>query len=153
MSIAQRPIVLLVEDSEDDAFFFRHTLKKAGLPCRLVHLDDGGRTLSYLKSALGRSADPDHPRPDLVFLDLKLPTLSGFDILQWLRAEKPEPGLDITVLSGSEHASDIERASRLGASHYLVKPVLAEQLRGRFAAWEAMHPASTPPTERLASRA
>jgi DNA-binding response OmpR family regulator len=132
---ASRPVVLLVEDSEDDAFFFRHALKKAGLACALFHAKDGAEALSYLKAALASATDAAHPWPDLVFLDLKLPTFSGFEILKWIREQTLPKPLDVTVLSGSEHASDIARATQLGATEYFVKPVAAEQLRLRFARW------------------
>ena len=132
MSLIQRPIVLLVEDSEDDAFFFRHALKKAALPCALFHVADGGDALRYLEAAQADPGNPTQPLPDRVFLDLKLPTFSGFEILSWMGGRGLVPSLDITVLSGSEHASDIDRAMALGARSYLVKPISVEQLRARL---------------------
>jgi DNA-binding response OmpR family regulator len=132
MSFLQRPIVLLVEDSEDDAFFFRHTLKKAGLPCSLFHVADGGDALRYLEAAQAAPDNATQPLPDLVFLDLKLPTFSGFEILAWIGERKLETVLDITVLSGSEHTSDVDRAMKLGARAYVAKPISIEQLRARF---------------------
>lgn len=126
------PIVLLVEDSEDDVFFFRHALKKTGVPCALFHVADGAAALDYFKTAIATPADPAHPWPDFVFLDLKLPTFSGFEILAWLREQPLPRPLEVTILSGSEHASDIARAKALGAAGYLVKPIAAVQLQARI---------------------
>lgn len=137
MPNTQRPIVLLVEDSEDDFFFFRRALNKTGLPSSLFHANDGGAALSYLEAALATPDDPAHPRPDLVFLDLKLPTFSGFEILTWIRQHAGYLALDVTVLSGSEDASDIARARSLGANGYLAKPVSTEELKSRLGAWSA----------------
>jgi CheY-like chemotaxis protein len=127
-----RPIVLLVEDSEDDAYFFRHTVKKSGLDCQLIHVVDGGAARDYLAAAIASPQDAANPWPDLIFLDLKLPTFSGFEVLEWIRAQKIARELDVAVLSGSEDDSDVSRAMALGASAYYVKPVTADQLRARF---------------------
>ena len=124
------PLVLLVEDSEDDAFFFRWTLEKCGFPCEVVHAVDGAAAVKHLGGGNGRL-------PDLVFLDLKIPTLTGFEVLAWIREQRFDPPLDVAVLSGSEHASDIQRAHFLGATGYYVKPLSIEQLRSRFQNWLA----------------
>ena len=126
-----RPLVLLVEDSEDDAFFFRWTVEKCGFSCEVVHAADGAAAIEYLEGVLaGRAA-----HPDLIFLDLKIPAFTGFEVLSWIRDRHFEPSLDVAVLSGSEHASDIQRAHSLGASGYYVKPLSVEQLRTRFDDW------------------
>jgi CheY-like chemotaxis protein len=130
------PLVLLVEDSEDDAFFFRWTLDKCGFPCEVVHAVDGAAAVKHLAAGLPGKGGR---LPDLVFLDLKIPTLTGFEVLAWIREQNFTPPLDVAVLSGSEHASDIQRAHLLGATGYYVKPLSIEQLRGRFQNWLARH--------------
>ena len=129
-----RPIVLLVEDSEDDAFFFRWTLHKCGFECDVVYAADGSAAIQHLENCLSGNGSQ---RPDLVFLDLKIPAFNGFEVLSWIRDQRFDPPLDVAVLSGSEHASDIQRAHALGSSAYYVKPLSVEQLRGRFAGWYA----------------
>jgi CheY-like chemotaxis protein len=143
-SSASRPVVLLAEDSEDDAFFFRWTLQKSGLACDLIHATDGieaVRVLEQSADAQGRRT----PRcPDLVFLDLKMPGQTGFEVLEWIRQHPFQPPLDVAVLSGSEHTIDIERAKSLGASGYYVKPIAAAHLMARFKQWQERQAASPP---------
>lgn len=135
-----RPFVLLVEDSDDDVFFFQRTLKKTGQPCTFVHLKDGDVAMAYLTQALASPQSRQDLLPDLIFLDLKLPTYSGFELLEWLHEQKATP-LNVTILSGSDHRGDVERAKALGASSYAVKPLSLEDLRSRLEQWHAQHPA------------
>lgn len=128
MPFSTSPNILLVEDSEDDAFFFRWTLQKSGVSHQLTHVADGAAALDYLRAVQGGAK----PRPDVVFLDLKLPSYSGFEILEWIRQQSWPKALSVVVLSGSEHATDVSRAQSLGAAGYCVKPISAEQLRDRL---------------------
>lgn len=140
---SKRPLVLLAEDSEDDAFFFRWTLEKCGLDCELVRASDGVEAVEVLKGCGNELGERAPACPDLVFLDLKMPAMTGFEVLQWIRDHPFDPPLDVAVLSGSEHASDVARAKALGASAYYVKPLSVQHLRARFNAWREKHdPAS-----------
>ena len=134
-----RPLVLLVEDSEDDAFFFRWTLEKCGFPCDVIHAVDGAAAIEQLEASRAGNRIP-----DFVFLDLKIPTFSGFEVLTWIKERNFDPPLDVAVLSGSEHASDIQRAHSLGASAYYVKPLSVEQLRARYQGWLSRQEANEP---------
>lgn len=138
---SKRPLVLLAEDSEDDAFFFRWTLRKCDLDCDLVHAADGVEAVKILQSGADAGGCRTSACPDLVFLDLKMPAMTGFEVLEWIQQHPVIPPLDVAVLSGSEHTSDVERAKRLGASAYYVKPLSVPYLRDRFDAWRARYPA------------
>ena len=120
--------ILLVEDTEDDAFFFRHSLGQTGVLNDLTHVVDGGEALEFLAMVKARP----ELRPDIIFLDLKLPKYSGFEILTWIESQKFEPPLRITVLSGSDHPGDIASARDLGVSDYVVKPISAAELKRRL---------------------
>jgi DNA-binding response OmpR family regulator len=119
--------ILLVEDSEDDAFFFDLALRKIEWPSERVHVIDGGQAVDYLET----SAKSEKP-PDIVFLDLKLPVLTGFEVLEWIGGQHFQPPLHVVILSGSDHHADIVRARELGATDYLVKPVSNEELKKRL---------------------
>jgi DNA-binding response OmpR family regulator len=118
-------LIVLVEDSDDDAFFFERAFDAAGLHVELVRLCDGGAAVKYLDRAV--SNGDDFASRALVFLDLKLPVLDGFEVLRWIRDR--ELALDVIVLSGSELEADIRAARQLGARDYFVKPIRPAQLK------------------------
>ena len=123
------PTLLLVEDSPDDVFFFRHALKKSGLNVSVQVVSNGQRALDYF-AGVGRYSDRDSfPLPAIVFLDLKMPLLGGFDVLAWM---KQQPGLSkipVIILTGSSEQRDKARACELGAQDYCVKPLVSDKLR------------------------
>lgn len=118
--VKTKPCLLLVEDSEDDAYFFKRTLLKSGLTCALHRASNGAEAVDFLQST---STGDSHSLPCIMFLDLKMPVLNGFEVLDWLRQQTFAQQMRVVVLSGSEHQHDKERAAELGAADYLVKPV------------------------------
>ena len=70
-----------------------------------------------------------HPMPDLVLLDLKLPRKSGFEVLEWIRANPPTHILPVVMLSSSSHERDITQARDMGANDFFTKPVSIRELR------------------------
>jgi DNA-binding response OmpR family regulator len=127
MNAGHQPLeVLLVEDSQEDVFFFERALSKSGINARLRIASDGREAVRLL----GSKETP--LRPDLIFLDLKMPLLSGFDVLRWVREQHFSPPLRIIVLSGSPHEKDQRLSAELGAAEYLVKPITPEMLRIRL---------------------
>jgi len=126
----ERPIIiLLVEDSPDDVFFFRRAVSKSGLSS-VTHLAvDGVEAVDYLLNK-GRFAEAAaHPPPDIMFLDLKLPHVNGFEVLEWMRRHAECPHPPVVVLTSSSQPEDQERAETLGITLYLIKPPAPEQLR------------------------
>ena len=97
--IRMRPI-LLAEDSHDDAFVVRSTLKRAGVLNPVHVVTDGAKAVAYLQGE-GIYADRDlFPLPDVLLLDLKMPKLSGFDVLEWWRSQPQLSNMLVVVLSG-----------------------------------------------------
>lgn len=121
MSVSS-PTILLVEDNDDDVFAMQRALRKAQITHRVEVVPDGQRAIDYL-SGSGAYADREScPLPTLMFLDLKLPYVSGFEVLAWLRQHPELRDLTVVVLTGSGEQSDRDRAAQLGAWTYLVKP-------------------------------
>lgn len=122
--------ILLAEDEESDAMIFRMALERAGITNPLIILSDGQEAVDYL-SGLGAYADRiKHPLPGLLVLDLKMPRMSGFDVLTWL-AQRPEfASLPAVVLSSSPAEMDIMKAKSAGAREYFVKPHNLKDLIG-----------------------
>ena len=136
-----RPLhCLYVEDDSNDAFFARHAFRKAAPEASLIVVADGREAQSYL---LGSDAYGDrsrHPIPDLVLLDLKLPRMTGLEILEWMKSQPGLKELPVFILSSSSEPSDVERAHALGVSGYLSKKGnvggLVELVRGLVAVAE-----------------
>lgn len=120
------PLLLLVEDNEDDVFLFKRVLRKAGIGARFDHVDDGRRAVERIEGSGEFQDREDHPKPSLVLLDLKLPHRDGHEILQWARSSKEYDNVCIVVLSSSGERSDVERAYAAGANGYLTKPISSE---------------------------
>jgi CheY-like chemotaxis protein len=126
-------LFLLVEDSDDDAYFFARAARQLSAAPEIKRLQDGRTAVNFLQR-LQTDAAADFERPDLIFLDLKLPNFTGFDLLEWLNDNHSELGIPIVVLSGSDHPADVARAKALNASDYLVKPVGRGQLQSLLTA-------------------
>jgi CheY-like chemotaxis protein len=121
--------ILLVEDSPDDVFFFRRAVQKSGVAAVTHVANDGVEAIDYL-SHQGRFADAAaNPKPDVMFLDLKLPHVNGFEVLEWMKRHAECPHVDVIVLTSSNQASDREQAEGLGAALFLTKPPSADQLK------------------------
>ena len=116
--------LLLVEDSEDDAFLFQWNLKEAKSPFTVHHVGNGAEAIDFLRKASNSSA-----LPDVVLLDLKMPVLNGFDVLSWMQTQTFSRKVPVFVVSGSAQEEDKVRAKQLGALDYFVKPVTAADLR------------------------
>ena len=114
--------ILLVDDNEDDIYALQRVLKKAGIANPVQIVTDGQQAVDYL-SGKGEFANREqHPIPFIVFLDLKLPYLDGFEVLTWMRQQPTLNSVIVIILTGSDETKDHQRAYALGARSYLVKP-------------------------------
>jgi len=120
--------VLIAEDDPSDAFLLRRAFAAAEVPATLHFVRDGQEAIDYLEGENSFSDRATHPLPDLMLLDLKMPRLNGFDVLDWLRKKPGLKRLLVTVLTSSDQPRDINRAYDLGANSYLLKPHNSSQL-------------------------
>jgi CheY-like chemotaxis protein len=107
--------ILIVEDNPADAQILEMALERTGAPLQTVLMEDGVEALGYLTGG-----NPD--RCNLVLLDLNLPRLSGFEVLDHIRSRDDLKGLPVVVMSGSADANDVDRCYRSGANSYICKP-------------------------------
>ncbi len=120
--------ILLVEDDEADILLLRRAFRHARIANPLIEVRDGQTAIQYL-SGEGDNADrARYPIPFLILLDLRLPKLSGFEVIAWLRDQPQFADLIVVVLTGSDHVPDVTKARELGANSYLVKPGNFEEL-------------------------
>ena len=114
--------VLYVEDEADDVFFMERAFRKAGLTHPLYAVRDGRQAIAYLAGEQPFTRQT-HPLPCAILLDLNLPQISGFDVLTWVRAHPELRTMPVVIFSSSGRREDRERAEKLGATHYLLKPI------------------------------
>jgi two-component system, response regulator len=113
--------ILLVEDNMDDAGLTIRALKKHNLANDLLHLKDGAEALDFLFS----EKTDNHPR--LILLDIKMPKVSGIEVLRKLKADPEKKAIPVVVLTSSKEERDIIESYRLGVNAYIVKPVNFEK--------------------------
>ena len=121
--------ILLVEDDQDDIFIFQRALVAANVLNPVAVVTDGQAAMDYLSHKNEYADQKKYPRPFVIFLDLKLPYLDGFEVLTWIRQQPQLNSVVVVVLSGSDENRDHQRAYALGARSYLVKPPSAQQIR------------------------
>jgi CheY-like chemotaxis protein len=121
-------LILVVEDNDDDVALTRHALNAAGIKNPLFVVDTGPRAIEYLSGMDEFRDRSKYPLPAAIFLDLKLPLMSGHEVLGWIRAQRHLESITVVVLTSSDEPSDLRRSYCLGANCYLVKPLNTRQL-------------------------
>jgi CheY-like chemotaxis protein len=114
--------VLVADDDPNDVFFLRRAFKKAGLEYSIFDVRDGTEAVEYLSGSDGYKDRLKYPVPSLLFLDLKMPKMTGFEVLEWLQSHPEYKQMPVVVFSSSALDTDKARAVSLGASEYRVKP-------------------------------
>ena len=115
--------ILLVEDTPADAELTIRALNKRSLINNLVWVKDGAEALDFL-FATGAYAGRDSARkPKVVLLDLRLPRVSGVEVLRRIRSEELTRSIPVVVLTSSKEDVDIEECYKLGVNSYITKPV------------------------------
>src|ERR1700759_4051699 len=102
-----QPLILLVEDDDNDVFFFQRAVKKTEWNCRLQIARDGDQAIEYLSSDGSFSDRNAHPLPSLVLLDLNLPHKHGLEVLRWIRASAMDTAVPVVILTSSIAERDI----------------------------------------------
>ena len=120
--------ILLVEDDENDVLLIQRAFRRAGLGTALKVVRDGEQAIDYLSGHGAYGNRERFPLPFLLLLDLKMPGVDGFEVLQWVRAEPELKRLLVVVLTSSNLQADVDRAYELGANSYLVKPVEFDEM-------------------------
>jgi CheY-like chemotaxis protein len=120
--------ILYAEDNENDVMLVKMAISKVAPETNLQTVVDGEEAVAYLKGH-GRFSDrAEFPVPHLVLLDLKMPRMNGFEVIQWMRTDNVSRRLPIVVFTASLESKDWERCYQLGANSFLVKPTDIEEL-------------------------
>jgi CheY-like chemotaxis protein len=114
--------ILLVEDNSDEVELMKVALEKAEIANPLQVVNDGQEALDYLKGEKRFVDRASFPLPCLIFLDLKLPRVSGQTVLTWLKSHPKLKVIPVIVLTSSKEPTDVTRVYELGANSFLTKP-------------------------------
>ncbi len=115
--------ILLVEDNDDDAELTIRALKKVNMANKLVHVKDGAEALDLLfgKGAYEGESLPNLPK--VILLDIKMPKVSGIEVLRQIKANESTKRIPIVIMTSSKEQQDLINSYDLGVNSYVVKPV------------------------------
>jgi CheY-like chemotaxis protein len=114
--------ILLVEDSELDAELTIHALKDAKMANAIEWVKDGQQALDFLFHE-GEYSDSPSNQPQLILLDLKMPRISGIEVLRVIKADPRTRRIPVVIMTSSQEDRDITESYDLGVNSYVVKPV------------------------------
>ena len=119
--------ILLVEDNADHAELIRRGYEENQIVNKIYHVTDGEAALDYLFHRGEYCVLEESPRPDIIFLDLRLPKIDGLDVLKKIKDTEELRDIHIIVLTSSSEEKDITGAYEYHINGYLVKPVGIEK--------------------------
>ncbi len=115
--------ILFAEDSSDDAMLTMRALRKSGFANKLHHVKDGAEALDFLYCRGVYASRNIKENPKLILLDLKMPKISGMEVLETIKADPHLRSIPVVILTSSKEDPDIQRCYALGANSYIAKPV------------------------------
>jgi len=116
-------IILLVEDDEGHAILVKENLRAARIINELYHVKDGQEALDFLTHKGAYTDAKNAPKPGLMLLDIKLPKMDGYAVLERVKKEEALKSIPVIMLTSTEDQMEINRSYDLGANGYVIKPV------------------------------
>lgn len=123
MESYERVEILLVEDKDTDAELTMRALKRHNLANRVLWVKDGQEALDYVFATGAYAERSPVGDPKLILLDIKLPKVSGVDVLRRLKSDERTRSIPVTMLTSSAEERDVIESYQLGVNSYIVKPV------------------------------
>jgi len=121
--MSEEKVILLIEDNPSDAALTKRALEKKKNHDKIVVAEDGEIALNYLFGIAGNHKQIPAKLPTVIFLDLKLPKISGIEVLQRIRSDPRTKRIPVVVLTSSLEDIDLIASYDLGANSYVRKPV------------------------------
>ncbi len=116
--------ILLVEDDLGDVKLTMEAFKAFHVPLKVSRVRDGEEAVNYLRK---KGEFQEAPRPDLIFLDLKMPKKNGFEVLSDIKNDTNLEAIPVMILSGSRSPEDIQAAYEAKANFYITKPAKVDE--------------------------
>lgn len=121
--------ILIIEDNDDEVFLLQKALAREQINNPVQVVRDGVEAIAYLEGKGEFHDRARFPFPSVIFSDLKMPRMSGFDVLQWLQTHPECSVIPVIILTSSKQDVDVRKAYALGANAYLVKPGSLDDLQ------------------------
>ncbi len=115
--------ILLVEDNSTDAELTIRALKKSVLSNKMVWVKDGAEALDFIFATGAYSKRKVTNRPNVVFLDLRLPKVDGMEVLRRIKNDERTRTIPVVVLTSSKEDRDVVESYQLGVNSYICKPI------------------------------
>ncbi|MEO8765392.1 MAG: response regulator [Ginsengibacter sp.] len=115
--------ILLVEDNKSDAMLTIRALKKHNLGNNIVHLIDGAEALDFIFAKGKYECRDINAKPKVIFLDLKMPKVSGLEVLSIIKSDERTKLIPVVMMTSSREEKDVIESHKLGVNSYVVKPV------------------------------
>lgn len=129
--LRQSVLIMLVEDDEGHQVLIKENLRAGGIVNDVIHMKDGQEALDYLMRR-GKWKNPaDSPRPGLILLDIKMPKVDGFSVLEKVKEDPQLKLIPVLMLTSTDDQMEINRCYTLGANSYVVKPISYDAFQER----------------------
>ena len=120
--------ILLVEDDENDAMLLRMAFERNSIANPVQWVKDGLEAVAYLNGDGVYADRAKYPFPEVLLLDLKMPRMTGLELLAWISEHPEYKVIPTIIMTSSRQELDIESAYKLGANTYMTKPIAFDQL-------------------------
>ena len=119
--------IILVEDNPSDADLIKRALNKNNVANKILHLKDGQEVIDYLFGEGQWKGRTTANTPKVILLDLKMPKVSGIEVLKKIKSNEETRSIPVVILTSSKEDPDIKECYKLGVNSYVVKPVGFEE--------------------------
>ncbi len=118
----QDVVIVMAEDDLGHAELIRRNLKYSGISNEIIHFDNGASALDFFKKT-GDGPVRQDDKSYLLLLDIRMPRMSGVDVLKNLKADEELQPIPVVMLTTTDNPAEVDRCHRLGCSNYIVKPI------------------------------
>jgi len=135
MSVPKQTVsILLVEDDDGHRLLIRENLRAGGIVNEIIEMRDGQQALDYLLRRGQYQDAAKSPRPGLILLDIKMPKMDGFAVLERIKADPQLRLIPVLMLTSTDDQLEVNRCYALGVNNYVVKPIRYEEFQDRIKA-------------------